>query len=137
MYRYSYKIKEEDINYGGHVGNERALLFFQWGRMSFFEYLGLSELNIGDGVGVIQKNGYVEYHQQLFLNDEIEICIKNIEFSKISFTLFYDIFKDNKLVISGNTLLVAFDYENHKIKKLPKIFIEKINDIVMDKVDKI
>lgn len=137
MYKFNYNIEKDDINYGGHVGNERALLFFQWCRMEFFEYLGLSELNIGDGVGVIQKTGYVEYHQQLFLNDMIEIYIKNIEFSKTSFTLFYEIFKDEKLVISGNTLLVAFDYENHKIKKLPKIFVEKINNIVENGIEKI
>ena len=55
MFSIKYKIKEEDINYGGHVGNERALVFFQMVRIKFFESLGLSELNIGDGIGVIQK----------------------------------------------------------------------------------
>ena len=49
MFSYKYKIVQEDINYGGHVGNERALLFFQFSRMAFFESLGFTELDLGDG----------------------------------------------------------------------------------------
>ena len=55
MFQFNYKIQKEDINYGGHVGNERALLFFQMARMNFFESLGLSEMDLGEGAGVIQK----------------------------------------------------------------------------------
>ena len=28
MFTFNYTIKQEDLNYGNHVGNERALLFF-------------------------------------------------------------------------------------------------------------
>lgn len=28
MFKFNYTIKQEDLNYGNHVGNERALLFF-------------------------------------------------------------------------------------------------------------
>ena len=28
MFIFYYTIKQEDLNYGNHVGNERALLFF-------------------------------------------------------------------------------------------------------------
>ena len=30
MFTFNYTIKQEDLNYGNHVGNERALLFFHW-----------------------------------------------------------------------------------------------------------
>ena len=94
MFSYKYKIVQEDINYGGHVGNERALLFFQFSRMAFFESLGFTELDLGDGIGVIQKNGYVEYNKELFLNDEIEIKITKIEIEKINFTCHYEIYNN-------------------------------------------
>lgn len=45
MFTFNYTIQKEDINYGGHVGNERALLFFQMARMAFFESLGASEMD--------------------------------------------------------------------------------------------
>ena len=118
MFSYKYKIVQEDINYGGHVGNERALLFFQFSRMAFFESLGFTELDLGDGVGVIQKNGYVEYNKELFLNDEIE---------RTNFTLHYEIYNTaGEKVINGYTMLVCFDYTAKKIKRVPQGFKSKI-----------
>ena len=118
MFSYKYKIVQEDINYGGHVGNERALLFFQFSRMAFFESLGFTELDLGDGVGVIQKNGYVEYNKELFLNEEIE---------RTNFTLHYEIYNTaGEKVINGYTMLVCFDYTAKKIKRVPQGFKSKI-----------
>ena len=48
---FNYTIKQEDLNYGNHVGNERALLFFQWAREEFLRANNLSETDIGDGSG--------------------------------------------------------------------------------------
>lgn len=134
MFQFNYKIQKDDINYGGHVGNERALLFFQMARMSFFESLGLSEVDLGEGAGVIQKNGFVEYNKQLFLEDEIVVKIISIEFSKISFDMKYEIFNQKgENVINGSTLLVCFDYSSHKMKKVPKSFIEKCSELIEEK----
>ena len=127
MFSYKYKILKEDINYGGHVGNERALLFFQFSRMAFFESLGFTELDLGDGIGVIQKNGYVEYNKELFLNDEIEIKITKIEIEKINFTCHYEIYNNaGEKVINGYTMLVCYDYTAKKIKRVPQGFKDKV-----------
>lgn len=130
MYQFKYKIKEEDINYGKHVGNERALLFFQSARINFFSSLGLEELNIGDGIGVIQKNAYVEYNKQLFFNDSIFINITDIELSRSSFNMIYEVYDNvGDLVIKGSTLLVCYDYKKKKIKKIPESFKNTLNTI--------
>lgn len=127
MFSYKYKIVQEDINYGGHVGNERALLFFQFSRMAFFESLGFTELDLGDGIGVIQKNGYVEYNKELFLNDEIEIRITKVEIEKINFTCHYEIYNNSgEKVINGYTMLVCYDYAAKKIKRVPQGFKDKV-----------
>lgn len=131
MFSIKYKIKEEDINYGGHVGNERALVFFQMVRIKFFESLGLSELNIGDGIGVIQRNSYVEYNKELFLNDEITIKITKIELEKTKFNFYYEIYnQEEKLAINGSTLLLAYNYEEKKLKKVPEIFRKKVEELL-------
>ena len=130
MYQFKYVIKEEDINYGGHVGNERALLFFQLARINFFKSLGLEELDLGDGAGVIQKNAYVEYNKQLFLGDSIVVNITDIEFSRTSFNMFYEIYdSDENLVIKGSTLLVCYDYAKKRIRKIPESFRESVMKI--------
>lgn len=129
MYQFNYITKEEDLNYGGHVGNERALLFFQMARMDLFEKIGLSELNIGNNTGVIQKNAFIEYNKELFIDNNISINIVNYEAQKVFFDLFYEIIFDSDKAITGSTRLVAFDYENKKIRKIPEEFNNKMKSI--------
>lgn len=131
MFSIKYKIKDEDINYGGHVGNERALLFFQMVRIKFFESLGLSELNIGDNIGVIQRNSFVEYNKELFLDDEITIQITDIQLEKNKFNIYYEVYnQENKLAINGSTLLLPFSYTEKKLKRVPSIFKEKVEELL-------
>ncbi|MDO4588781.1 MAG: thioesterase family protein [Fusobacterium sp.] len=131
MFSIKYKIKDEDINYGGHVGNERALLFFQMVRINFFESLGLSELNIGDNIGVIQRNSFVEYNKELFLDDEITIQITDIQLEKNKFNIYYEVYnQENKLAINGSTLLLPFSYTEKKLKRVPSIFKEKVEELL-------
>lgn len=131
MFSIKYKIKDEDINYGGHVGNERALLFFQMVRIKFFESLGLSELNIGDNIGVIQRNSFVEYNKELFLDDEITIQITDIQLEKNKFNIYYEVYnQENKLAINGSTLLLPFSYAEKKLKRVPSIFKEKVEELL-------
>ena len=100
-------------------------------RIKFFESLGLSELNIGDGIGVIQRNSYVEYNKELFLNDEITIKITKIELEKTKFNFHYEIYnQEDKLAINGSTLLLAYNYEEKKLKKVPEIFREKVEGLL-------
>ncbi|MGF6906871.1 acyl-CoA thioesterase [Fusobacterium sp. PH5-44] len=129
MFQFIYTTREEDLNYGGHVGNERALLFFQMARMALFEKIGFSELNIGNDIGIIQKNAFVEYNKELFINNTISINIIKYEAQKVFFDLFYEIIFEGTTSITGSTRLVAFDYENKKIRKIPEEFHQKMINI--------
>lgn len=129
MFEYTYKIKKEDINGGNHSGNERALLFFQWARDKFLEKYSLSQLNVGDGVGLIQLNAYLEYKEQLFLNDTINIEILKIEVEGLKLKFYYKVEKNKKEVIVGYTTLACYDYNLQKIKRIPKIFMEIISSV--------
>ncbi len=48
-----YKVIVSDINYGGHMGNERALIIFQQARMEWLNSIGYDEADI-EGKGLIQ-----------------------------------------------------------------------------------
>lgn len=100
-------------------------------RINFFESMGLTELDLGEGAGVIQKNGFIEYNRQLFLNDIISINITDIEFSKSSFNIKYEIYnEENFKVINGSTLLVCYDYKANKVRKIPENFKMKATMII-------
>nr|WP_314656977.1 thioesterase family protein [uncultured Fusobacterium sp.] len=124
MFTFNYTIKQEDLNYGNHVGNERALLFFQWARESFLRQNNLSETNIGDGNGFIQVEATVQYKKQLFLNQKIEIRITKIEIKGLKIVFEYEIYSGQDLTITGTATVLAYNYEEQKVKKVPANFKE-------------
>ena len=126
MFIFYYTIKQEDLNYGNHVGNERALLFFQWARESFLRQNNLSETNIGDGSGFIQVEATVQYKKQLFLDQKIEVRITKIEIKGLKIIFEYEIYSGKDLAITGTVTVLAYNYEEQKIKKIPANFKELI-----------
>ena len=124
MFTFYYTIKQEDLNYGNHVGNERALLFFQWTRESFLRQNNLSETNIGDGSGFIQVEATVQYKKQLFLDQKIEVRITKIEIKGLKIIFEYEIYTGKELAITGTATVLAYNYEEQKIKKIPNNFKE-------------
>ena len=124
MFIFYYTIKQEDLNYGNHVGNERALLFFQWTRESFLRQNNLSETNIGDGSGFIQVEATVQYKKQLFLDQKIEVRITKIEIKGLKIIFEYEIYTGKELAITGTATVLAYNYEEQKIKKIPTNFKE-------------
>ena len=124
MFIFYYTIKQEDLNYGNHVGNERALLFFQWTIESFLRQNNLSETNIGDGSGFIQVEATVQYKKQLFLDQKIEVRITKIEIKGLKIIFEYEIYTGKELAITGTATVLAYNYEEQKIKKIPAKFKE-------------
>ena len=124
MFIFYYTVKQEDLNYGNHVGNERALLFFQWTRESFLRQNNLSETNIGDGSGFIQVEATVQYRKQLFLDQKIEVRITKIEIKGLKIIFEYEIYTGKELAITGTATVLAYNYEEQKIKKIPAKFKE-------------
>ena len=124
MFIFYYTVKQEDLNYGNHVGNERALLFFQWTRESFLRQNNLSETNIGDGSGFIQVEATVQYKKQLFLDQKIEVRITKIEIKGLKIIFEYEIYTEKELAITGTATVLAYNYEEQKIKKIPTKFKE-------------
>jgi len=80
MFTFNYTIKQEDLNYGNHVGNERALLFFQWAREEFLRANNLSETDIGDGIygSIWQKGDKYYYFDNLGMDSTIQDTIYEI-----------------------------------------------------------
>ena len=128
MFKYNYTIKQEDLNAGNHVGNERALLYFQWVRDKFFKSHGLDEINIGNNCGTIQVEANVQYKKQLFLDQEIEIRITKIKIEGLKIIFEYEIYFEDNLCITGSTIILAYNYIEQKVKKVPAVFKEIVEN---------
>ena len=98
------------------------ILFFQWAREEFLRANNLSETDIGDGSGFIQTEATVQYKKQLFLNQEIKINITKIEIKGLRIIFEHEIFCGEDLAITGTATVLAYNYEEQKVKKVPTTF---------------
>ena len=124
-----YKVIVSDINYGGHMGSERALIIFQQARMEWLNSIGYDEADI-EGKGLIQLESHVYYLKEVFMGEKLLCRITGVQPERITFNIEYEIIKENnEVAIKGTTKMAVFDYEKKKIARIPKEFLEKAVNI--------
>lgn len=124
-----YQVRIGDINYGGHLGNDKFLLLFHDARIEFLQSLGLSESNIGGGVGLIMSEAHVNYKKEVFFGDALKVWVRITDLQGVRFKIEYQIERDadTAVVATGYTQMVAFDYQRRRICKLPEGFAEMVS----------
>ena len=124
-----YTVGIGDINYGGHMGNDKALQVFHNARINFLEQLGYSELNMGNNIVVIVVEANVKYKKEVFLHDILETVVWVSKIDGLKWTISYDTKRknDNKIVLTGSTVMFCYDYHRKKIDKIPEDFLAKIS----------
>jgi len=127
-YTANYRVTVGDINYGGHMGNDRALVVFQDARVQMLASLGFSEINIGDETGIIMVESGVRYLREVLLHDQLQIDVSVTELTGKKFCLEYITLRlpDQEKVFSGITVFLAFNYLQKKVVRLPLPFCEKM-----------
>ncbi len=115
------EVRIGDINYGGHMGNDRFLLLFQDARLRFLQSLGSSEADVGDGAGLILTEARLRFKAEVFLGDVLEVTVLVGRLEATRFTLDYVVRRraDGREVAEGSTVLAAFDYGRRRVAPLP------------------
>ncbi len=119
-----YTVTIGDINYGGHLGNERALVIFQDARIRYLQSLGLSEKDIGGGVGIVVVESGCRYLRQIFLHDELSVKVAVEPPEGKKFTLKYEVMRkgDDEKVLTGFTVILAYNYALTRVVVVPDEF---------------
>lgn len=124
------EVRISDINYGNHMGNDRALSFFQDARICFLEQLGYEERRIGENVGIIISEAQVKYRKEVFLHDLLDASVWVDEIRDRSLVMHYAFIRqsDQTCVFEGSTKIYAFDYQSRKAVRLPEAFREAVEE---------
>lgn len=123
MFKTDYKVSINDINYGGHMGNQVPLVLFQQVRLEFLNNEGLSELNIGDGVGTIQRESWIKYNKEVFFNEKLTLEVADMEIDKLTLVIKYNIYKESgENAVEGTTTMLGYDYAKKRVAKIPDSF---------------
>ena len=116
-------VRITDINYGNHLGNDAFVSIIHEARMLWLRQYGYTELNI-DGAGLILADLAVEFKNESFYGDMIEITIAAGEISKVSFELYYQLCtkRNEKIIILAvaKTGMVCYDYNAKRVLSIPE-----------------
>ena len=119
----SIPVRITDINYGNHVGNNSIVEIIHEARVQFLKQHGFTELNVA-GTALIMSELLVEFKNESFYDDVLEIKIFSGEITRVSFELFYEISvkrNQQKIIIAhAKTGMVCYNYEIKKVNVLPE-----------------
>jgi acyl-CoA thioester hydrolase len=126
LYETTLDIRITDINYGGHLGNDRALSLLHEARVRFLRHYQFSELNIG-GVGITMADAVIVFKSESFAGETLTISIALDEPTPHSVAMFYKAVEKEtrREVLRAKTGIVFFDYTQKKIASMPVVFREK------------
>jgi acyl-CoA thioesterase FadM len=114
-------VRVTDLNYGGHLGNDRILALLQEARVAFLAEHGWSEKDCA-GTGLIMTDAVVQYRGEAFAGDHLLIEVALGEAARTGFRFFYRITRrgDQALIAVAETGMACFDYERRRVVALPE-----------------
>ncbi len=113
-------IRTTDLNYGGHLGNDRILALVHEARVAFLATHGWSELDLA-GRSLIMADAAIMFRGEAFAGDVLRIESVPAEVSRTGFRLCHRIRckVDDKDIALVETGLVGFDYDKRRVAPWP------------------
>jgi YbgC/YbaW family acyl-CoA thioester hydrolase len=115
-------VRIADINYGNHVGNDAFVSIIHEARMQWLAQYGYTELKI-EGIGLIMSDLVLEFKNESFYGDTVEIKLGVGEMSRVGFELYYRLFakrnEQNILLANARTGMICYDYDAKKVASIP------------------
>ncbi len=123
-------VRTTDLNYGGHLGNDRLLALLHEARVAFLAAHGWTELEFG-GVSLIMGDAALEFKGEAFAGDVLAVETGVAEVGRAGFRLAYRATRrgDDAPVALAETGLVGFDYAARRIAPLPKPLRTTLEDL--------
>ncbi len=112
-----------DINYGNHVGNDAFVSIIHEARVQWLKQYDYTELKI-ESIGLIMSDLALEFKNESFYGDVVEIKLSAGEISRVGFELYYQLFAkrndENILLANAKTGMVCYDYAAKKVAPIPE-----------------
>ena len=113
-------VRTTDLNYGGHLGNDRLLSLAHEARVAFLAAHGWTELDCG-GAALIMADAAIVYRAEAFAGDVLRFEVAALEPARLGFRLAMRVTRpaDGAEVALLETGLVCFDYGRRRPVALP------------------
>jgi len=98
-------VRVTDVNYAGHLGNDRLLVYAQEVRSAWFASLGFNELDI-EGCNTIMADAALQYVNEAFANESLTITLFLGEQHKYGFDMYYLVARDEDVICKMKTAIL-------------------------------
>jgi acyl-CoA thioesterase FadM len=121
-------IRINDINYGGHLGNDAVLSIIHEARLQFLSSLGYSELDI-EGAALMMTDAVIVYKSEGFYGDILTVEVGAMDFQSTNCDIFFLLTnkKTGKEIARAKTGIVFINRQTRKIISIPDAFRKKCN----------
>jgi len=122
-------VRIENINYGGHLGNDSLLSLVHEARLRFLKSHGFTEADIG-GVGIIMVDTIIVYKAESFHGDILRFEVAVVNIGRTGCDFFFRVTNSlkKKDIAHVKTGVVFFDYNTRKVAQTPSEFLERFMD---------
>jgi len=129
LFRTTMPIRIDDINYGGHLGNDAVLTLAHEARVRYLKELGFTELDIG-GAAILAADAAIEYKTEGFHGDVLDVDIGVADIERKGFDMVYRFAsgRNGVEIARAKTGIVFFDRSSRKVVRVPPVFLEKIEE---------
>jgi len=112
----------------GHVNNAVPLRWFETSRIAYLEQCGLGRMMSGSGLGPIVASITCNYRRPIFYPDSVHVGTRLASLRRSSMTLAHAVYSRSQSVLAteGETVVVFFDYEANRPRRVPDEVREKI-----------
>lgn len=119
-FAYEIAVRTTDLNYGGHLGNDRLLALLHEARVAFLATHGWTELDCG-GVALIMGDAVVHFLGEAYAGDRLRVEVAAGEPTRAGFRLYYRATRpaDGAPIALAETGLVCYDYATKRMVLLP------------------
>jgi Predicted thioesterase len=123
-------LAEGEMGPSGHIKNIKYVRYFECARNKYLNIIGLNDLKIKTGIGIILAQTICKYLKPLAYPDQIIVGAKVKSMGKSSFVMEYIIVSE-KIGVSatGEEVIVIYDYNDSKKAELPSVIKEAIDKI--------
>ena len=126
-FQHRIEVRPQDVNYGGHLGNDSLITLVGAARARLFRSMGLSELDLGNGsTGLIITDMAVNYKAEAFMFDELIIETHIGETAPKGFRMFHRVRRGPGLVALVEAGVATYNYALKKIVPVPAEFLERV-----------
>lgn len=119
-FTFDIRVRTTDLNYGGHLGNDRMLSLLHEARVAFLASNGLSESDCG-GAALSMGDAAIQFRAEAFAGDLLRVEVAAGEPGGAGFRIFYRVIRpaDSREIALAETGMVTYDYSARKVMPLP------------------